>query len=387
MYPNLSYFFKDVFGLDIPLPIQTYGFFVALAFLAGGFMLSQELKRKEKEGIFKTIQKKILVGEPATAKELIIAGIIGFLIGFKLLEAALNYTDFVDNPQDFILSSRGHFLGGIIGAGISIYMSWKEKNKQKLDQPKWITKEIHPYQLTGTLLVFAGIFGLLGAKIFHNLENMSDFLADPIGSIFSFSGLTFLGGLILGSSAVLYLANKNGMKPLHMLDIAAVGVPLAYAVGRIACHVAGDGCWGIPNPAPQPDWLAWLPEWTWHYNYPHNVINDGIQIHACDGKHCRVLDVPVWPTSLYESLMSMVIFAITMAFHKIIKIPGILFSMYLFLGGIERFTIEQIRINTKYDIMGGITQAEIISSLMALSGILLAIFLFMKAKKNNVLEK
>ena len=33
MYPTITDFFKDVFGINIPLPIQTYGFFVALATL------------------------------------------------------------------------------------------------------------------------------------------------------------------------------------------------------------------------------------------------------------------------------------------------------------------------------------------------------------------
>ena len=33
-----------------------------------------------------------------------------------------------------------------------------------------------------------------------------------------------------------------------------------------------------------------------------------------------------------------------------------LFFIYLILNGIERFFIEKIRVNTKYDIFGGITQ-------------------------------
>ena len=42
----------------------------------------------------------------------------------------------------------------------------------------------------------AAISGIIGAKIFHNLENMDDFIKDPINQILSFSGLTFYGGLI-----------------------------------------------------------------------------------------------------------------------------------------------------------------------------------------------
>jgi len=266
MYPNLTYFFKDVFGLEVLLPVQTYGFFVAIAFLTGGYILSRELKRKEAEGIFKSTFKKVMIGEAAKPKELIIAGLIGFVVGYKLLHAALDWETFTENPGDFLMNWEGHILGGILGAGISIYLSWKDKNKEKLATPKLIDQEVHPFQHTGTILVLAGIFGLIGAKLFHNLENFGAFLNDPINSILSFNGLTFLGGLIVGVGAGLYYCKKQGMDTLHILDIIAVGIPLAYAVGRIACHISGDGCWGVPNPDPQPDWLAWLPEWTWHYN-------------------------------------------------------------------------------------------------------------------------
>jgi prolipoprotein diacylglyceryltransferase len=52
--------------------------------------------------------------------------------------------------------------------------------------------------------------------------------------------------------------------------------------------------------------------------------------------------------------------------------PGTVLALYLFLNGVERFFIEKIRVNTQYDIMGfHPTQAEIISVLLMLSGIVL----------------
>jgi prolipoprotein diacylglyceryltransferase len=58
------------------------------------------------------------------------------------------------------------------------------------------------------------------------------------------------------------------------------------------------------------------------------------------------------------------------AIRKQIRVPGILFCIYLGLNGIERFFIEKIRINTEYDILGGITQAEIISSFLVIIAVL-----------------
>ena len=52
-----------------------------------------------------------------------------------------------------------------------------------------------------------------------------------------------------------------------------------------------------------------------------------------------------------------------------------IFGIYMILNGIERFLVEKIRVNTKYD-FGWFhpTQAEIISFFLVLAGILIIIF-------------
>ena len=54
MYPTISHLLFDLFGINIPLPIQTFGFWVAIAFLAASYVITKELKRKEKEGHLRT---------------------------------------------------------------------------------------------------------------------------------------------------------------------------------------------------------------------------------------------------------------------------------------------------------------------------------------------
>ncbi len=69
-----------LFGTHISLPVQSYGFFLALAFLTGTWLLYKELERKEKEGLIKPTIRKVLRGKPATFWELVVTFIISLLI-------------------------------------------------------------------------------------------------------------------------------------------------------------------------------------------------------------------------------------------------------------------------------------------------------------------
>lgn len=374
MYPNLYYAFKDLFGVEwtgLKL-VNSFGFFVAISFIIAASVLAAELKRKSKEGLLTYKEEKITVGKPASVGELFINFLLGFLLGYKLIGAFIDRNELVDT-QSYILSARGSWVAGIIAALVFTFLKWQEKNTGKLGKPEERIIRIWPQDRVGDMIIYAFIFGFAGAKIFHNLENIDDLIRDPVGSLISFSGLTFYGGLICATIAIWRYSKRNNMSPIHVADAFAPAMMLAYGLGRIGCQVAGDGDWGIENMHPKP--FGWLPDWAWAYKYPHNVVGEGIQIPGCVGQYCAQLPNPVFPTPLYEIIASLLLFAFLWSIRKKIKTPGVLTATYLIVNGIERFFIELIRVNTKYHFFGiNPTQAELIAAFLVISGIILLIY-------------
>ena len=439
MYPNLYYVFKDWFGVEWHglSFLNTFGLFVALGFVTAAIVLSKELQRKEKEGLLSPREEMITVGKPASFSDLLINAIVGFIFGYKIFGLFFSKPAEV-NPQDYIFSTEGNLLGGLLIAVLLTWFKWWDKNKQKLKEPERRNVRIWPHDRVGDIIILGLIFGIIGAKLFDNLENWSDFIQDPIGRLFSASGLTFYGGLILAAIAICWYASKKGIKIIHLVDAAGLALLLAYAVGRIGCQVSGDGDWGVYNSAyivnaegkvveaapgdyqkqlnkntayylkgeaynkdsiltqvtdrtyeslekvPHKSFKgpSFLPVWMFGYTYPNNVNKDGLQMANCNEDHCRALPQPVFPTPFYETVVCTLLFLILWAMRRRIKVPGVMFGIYLIVNGIERFTVELFRVNNTYSIFGfHPTQAEIISAALVLTGIILIIILKRRAAK------
>jgi prolipoprotein diacylglyceryl transferase len=381
MYPNLYFAFKDLFGINWgPLRyINSFGFFVAISFILAALVLTLELKRKSKQGLLFPTEMQVMVGRPATVSELLINFLLGFLLGYKIVGLFIMDRSATEDPQEFIFSAIGSWPAGI-GLGLLFAgLKWYDKNKQKLPTPEKRTIRIWPHDRVGEMTILALVFGLLGAKLFDFFENWSDFITRPTDYIFSAEGLTFYGGLICAALAIWVYARKHKIGFWHLNDAAAPALMLAYAVGRIGCQVAGDGDWGINNTRPKP--FSWLPDWMWSFTYPHNVARQGNPIPGCTDKFCFELGTPVYPTPFYETIACLILFFILWSFRKRLKVPGTLFALYLILNGLERFLIEKIRVNTRMNFFGfQPTQAEVISTLLFLSGLVIWFVLVKKSK-------
>ncbi|MGE5354843.1 MAG: prolipoprotein diacylglyceryl transferase [Deltaproteobacteria bacterium] len=382
MYPDLSYFLHDVFGTPYDnwtSIFKTFGLLLALAFLGSAWVLRLELIRKEKEGILKPTEIIFKQNKNKNLIPIIINGLIGFILGFKIPFIISQFDHFKNDPAGSLFSAEGNLLAGLLTAFIfGVYSYWESKKEVEKPDKKQI---IHPYERTGDITIVAAISGIIGARLFSVFENFDSFLADPMGQIFSGSGLTIYGGLILAFIVVYYYVRKHGIAPIHMMDMAALAIVVGYGIGRLGCHFSGDGDWGIINELQKPFWFI-LPDWMWSYNYPNNVINEGVPLANCTANYCKQLVPGVFPTPVYESIAMLIVFILLWNLRTRIKIPGVLFFIYLILQGIERFLIEIIRVNTRYDFLGmELSQAQFISLALLVIGIAGVIILYKKEAK------
>jgi prolipoprotein diacylglyceryl transferase len=387
MYPDLSYFFHDIFGsspdnwLSV---IKTFGFFLILSFLAAAYALYLELKRKEKEGLLQGKVEKEKVGFPATWQEIALNAFFGFVLGFKVPYIAQNFDAFKPDPAKMIFSGDGMMLFGLLGAALFGGLKYWDKKKRQLPKPLIKETLIMPHQRIGDITILAAISGIIGARLFSIIEseeNIKAFMRDPLDQLLSGSGLAIYGGLIVAFVTVYLYVKSKGMKPIHMMDAVAPALILGYAVGRLGCQFSGDGDWGIVNTNPKPGWW-FLPDWAWSFTYPHNVLNDGVMMDGCLYNYCHQLSEGVYPTPLYESFFGIIIFIILWSLRKRIKIPGVLFFIYAFLNGVERFFIEKIRTNPDINLLGmKATQAEYVASLLIIIGAIGVAYLYIKRPK------
>jgi len=385
MFPTLGHLINYIFGTDILFPMPTYGFILVLAFITGGLVLRQSFIFREKRGEFKSRMVKRLAKSPINYFDLAFGIVFYGFVAYKIGGIITDYHEFTKSVDAYIFSLKGNIWFGIVFAALTAYLGYRKALKRIAPEKIYEEVEAWPHDLWLNIMVVAAFSGIIGAKFFDVLENLQDFFHDPIDQLFSSGGFTFYGGLIMGVIGVGIYMKKNHISYIRVMDTAAPSILAAYAVGRLACMLSGDGCWGIPNPNPQPEFLAFLPDWMWAYDFPHNVIKEGVPIPSCHGDYCYMLDVPVFPTPFYESSLSALFAAIIWYVQRKIKVPGVIFFLAIMMNGFTRFFIEKIRVNSTYEIASyHITQAEIISSLLVIGGLLGILIMIKIYKKQKI---
>ena len=234
MYPDISYLLHDLFGTqpdNWTSIFKTFGLLLASALLAAGWVLKKELIRLEEEGKISAIKQKVK-SSTTQMSDVLTNGLIAFFFGFKIPYVINNFDDFQSDSSSVIFSFKGNWLIGLLlGATVAVYL-YIESRKNP-DGPNVKEVMLSPHEKTSDIVILAGLSGVIGAKLFSVFENLPALAKDPMGIIFSGSGLNVLGGVILASIVVIWYIRKLQINPWYVMDIGGMGILVGYAVGRL----------------------------------------------------------------------------------------------------------------------------------------------------------
>ena len=248
----------------------------------------------------------------------------------------------------FTIYSYGLMLGtGFILASIALT---KDLRRRGLDA-----------NLGSSITLLAIIFGIAGSKLLYLIENWSYAARDPVAMAFSPGGLTWYGGFILATAAIMLYVRRREIPFLTVCDAASPSLMLGYGVARIGCHLSGDGDYGMPTDLP---WGAVYSHGTYPPSLAFKNFPDVVQRYGIDGV---VPDtIRVHPAPLYEFFIGVLLFILLWNLRKKLVVSGTLFMLYLILSGTARFLVEFIRLNPR--LLFGLSEAQMIAGVMVACG-------------------
>ncbi len=185
-----------------------------------------------------------------------------------------------------------------------------------------------------SLVLWATLWGFVGAKIYYLLTNSQHFSWSLLGG----SGFVWYGGLIGGTLAVVVITRRHKLSLGTVAGAMAMPLSVAYGIGRIGCFFAGDGTYGKPTNLP------------WGMAFPNGLVP---------------IDVPVHPTPLYEAAAAFAIAGILWALGRRWR-PVPVFGSYLVLSGLSRLLVEFLRVNNP--VLLGLTEAQLLGIASMIAG-------------------
>ncbi len=210
----------------------------------------------------------------------------------------------------------------------------------------------------GLIIIFAA---LVGAKVLLFLSDFSYYSQNP-REIFSLSTLrstgVYYGGLLLALAASAWYLRRAQLPGWKVADLAAPGIALGQAIGRLGCLSAGC-CFGKPTQLP------WGITFTDRYAYD----NIGVP-----------LNVPLHPTQLYEAGATFLLFVFLQwrLYRK--HFTGQIILEYLLLYAGARFIIEFFRDDDRGFLFRGLLST---SQFIGIVAILAAVVLFFYLKRRQ----
>lgn len=238
------------------------------------------------------------------------------------------------------------FVGLLVGSIII----FKEARKRKISEEFLIN-----------LICDSIIIGIIGARLYYVLFNLSYYLHNPL-EIFAIwnGGLAIHGGVFAALIFIIIYCKKNKINILQTLDVVVVGLIIGQAIGR----------WGNFFNAEAYGQITTLS----------TLQSQGIPKFIIDGMY--ILGEYRQPTFLYESIWCLAGFIALLIIRKCKYLKrGQLTGFYLIWYGLARFVIEAMRSDSL--MLGNVKIAQVVSVIFVLVGMVLAIYNVIKSTNED----
>jgi prolipoprotein diacylglyceryl transferase len=187
------------------------------------------------------------------------------------------------------------------------------------------------FELVTRVAVWGVGFGVVGARAYHDVTSWNEVPSPKWQGIFEVwkGGLGIWGGILFGALAGAVVVRRSGFNVATFLDVAAPGLLLAQAIGRIG-NWWNQELYGKPTKLP----------WALKIDQAHRPIQyfDRATYH---------------PTFLYELIWNLVGVAVLLYVSRRFRIraPG-LFALYVAWYCFGRFFEELLRIDPAHHFAG-----------------------------------
>jgi phosphatidylglycerol:prolipoprotein diacylglycerol transferase len=171
------------------------------------------------------------------------------------------------------------------------------------------------------------IFSLVGARAAYVLTHLGEYREHPLDAIspvqhtgkIGIEGLILLGGVFAAFVTIWVYARRKGKPYFAVTDLLAPPTALGIAIGRLGCFFNGC-CFGLPTDVP------------WGIRFPAGSLAASVFPMEC-----------VHPTQLYETIFTLLIFAVLMLYDRRPRPPGRITGLLLLLYGVGRYLNELLR--------------------------------------------
>jgi phosphatidylglycerol:prolipoprotein diacylglycerol transferase len=227
---------------------------------------------------------------------------------------------------DFSLSPHG--LGTAVGFFVGTWVTARRARSRGLDEDQiW------------SLAAWAVIGAILGARIAYVVGHIDEFTAPIEWFQIWRGGLSQFGGLLGGFGTGFLYARRKRLNFFELADLAAVGLALGLAVGRIGDLVIGDHL-GKPTSG----WWGWTYEGGELISPPPCLTPEGDPVYP-SVSGCIEPGMTVHQSALYDGLWSLAVFGVLLLLDRRSRRRGFLFLSWASLHALGRIATDFVRVD------------------------------------------